>query len=31
MAGLALGCGNAWLWVAKQDQAMRDDQGDGND
>jgi ATP synthase protein I len=26
VAGLALGCLNAWLWVAKQDQAMRDEQ-----
>lgn len=25
-AGLALGCLNAWHWVAKQDQAMRDEQ-----
>ena len=31
MAGLALGCANAWLWIAKQDQAMRDEQGDGNE
>jgi ATP synthase protein I len=29
-AGLALGCFNAWRWVAKEDQAIRDDQGDGD-
>jgi ATP synthase protein I len=26
VAGLALGCLNAWHWVAKEDQAMRDEQ-----
>jgi len=26
VAGLCLGCLNAWRWVASQDQAMRDDQ-----
>ena len=25
VAGLCLGCLNAWRWVASQDQAMRDD------
>lgn len=26
MAGLAIGCLNAWHWVAREDQAMHDDQ-----
>ena len=26
VAGLCLGCLNAWRWVVSQDQAMRDDQ-----
>ena len=26
MAGLTLGCLNAWHWVSKEDQAMRDQQ-----
>lgn len=26
VAGLTLGCLNAWNWVAKEDQAMRDEQ-----
>jgi ATP synthase protein I len=26
VAGLTLGCVNAWHWVAKEDQAMRDEQ-----
>jgi len=26
MGGLTLGCINAWHWVAKEDQAMRDEQ-----
>jgi len=26
VAGLAIGCLNAWHWVARQDKAMRDDQ-----
>ena len=26
VAGLCVGCLNAWHWVASQDQAMRDDQ-----
>jgi ATP synthase protein I len=28
MAGLTLGCLNAWQWVAKEDKAMREDQAD---
>lgn len=28
VAGLAIGCLNAWHWVAKEDQAMRDEQAD---
>ncbi len=28
MAGLTLGCLNAWHWVANQDKAMREDQND---
>ncbi len=31
VAGLALGCINAWLWVAKEDQAMRDEQEDNDE
>jgi len=30
VAGLALGCLNAWHWVAKEDKAMRDEQEDDN-
>ena len=30
MAGLTLGCLNAWHWVAREDQAMRDEQEDGD-
>ena len=30
VAGLAIGCLNAWRWVAKEDQAMRDEQ-EGDD
>jgi ATP synthase protein I len=26
VAGLVIGCLNAWRWVAKEDEAMRDDQ-----
>lgn len=26
VAGLAIGCANAWHWVAKEDKAMRDEQ-----
>lgn len=28
VAGLAIGCLNAWLWVANEDKAMRDEQDD---
>ncbi|PSL16240.1 ATP synthase protein I [Marinobacterium halophilum] len=28
MAGLCIGCLNAWHWVAKEDRAMRDEQED---
>ena len=31
MAGLAIGCLNAWHWVAKEDQAMREEQEDGHE
>ena len=31
VAGLALGCLNAWLWVAKENSAMHDEQEDGDD
>lgn len=30
VAGLAIGCLNAWHWVAKEEKAMRDEQ-EGND
>ena len=29
--GLAVGCLNAWHWVAKEDKAMRDDQENNDD
>lgn len=28
VAGLVLGCWNAWIWVAKEDKAMRTKQGE---
>ncbi|WP_298716005.1 AtpZ/AtpI family protein [uncultured Oceanisphaera sp.] len=28
MAGLIIGCFNAWYWVAREEQAMRDEQED---
>jgi ATP synthase protein I len=31
VAGLMLGCFNAWLWIAKEDKAMHDEQEDKND
>lgn len=31
VAGLVLGCVNAWRWVAKEDKAMRDEQEDKDD
>jgi ATP synthase protein I len=31
MAGLTLGCLNAWHWVAKEEQAMQEEQDNGDD
>jgi ATP synthase protein I len=31
MAGLTIGCLNAWHWVAKEDQAMRDERENGDE
>lgn len=31
MAGLVLGCFNAWVWVAKEDKAMHEEQEEDND
>ena len=31
VAGLVLGCFNAWHWVAKEDKAMREEQGDDDE
>src|ERR1700691_5957948 len=31
VAGLAIGCLNAWHWVAQEDKAMQDDQEDDED
>lgn len=31
VAGLAVGCLNAWHWVAKEDKAMRDEQEDDDE
>ena len=31
VAGLAIGCLNAWHWVSREDKAMRDEQEDDND
>ncbi len=31
VAGLAIGCLNAWHWVAKEDKAMRQDQEDNHE
>jgi ATP synthase protein I len=31
MGGLTLGCLNAWHWVARQDQAMRDEKEDDHE
>lgn len=30
VAGLVIGCLNAWRWVAKEDKAMRDEQKDAD-
>ncbi|PPD30954.1 MAG: F0F1 ATP synthase subunit [Methylomonas sp.] len=31
VAGLTLGCFNAWYWVVKEDQAMRNEQEDNDE
>jgi ATP synthase protein I len=31
VAGLMIGCFNAWLWVAKEDKAMRNEQENNNE
>ena len=31
VAGLTIGCFNAWHWVVKEDQAMRDEQEDNDE
>jgi ATP synthase protein I len=31
VAGLAIGCLNAWFWVAKEDKAMRDEPEDDDE
>ena len=31
VVGLAIGCLNAWHWVAKEDRAMRDEQEDNDE
>ena len=31
VAGLSIGCLNAWHWVAKEDKAMRDEREDGDE
>ena len=31
VVGLAIGCLNAWHWVAKEDKAMRDEQEDNDE
>jgi ATP synthase protein I len=31
VVGLAIGCWNAWHWVSKEDQQMRDAQEDGDE
>jgi ATP synthase protein I len=31
VAGLTLGCLNAWHWVVKEDRAIHDDSGDDDD
>ena len=31
VAGLAMGCLNAWRWVAKEDKAMRNEQQDADE
>jgi ATP synthase protein I len=31
VAGLAMGCWNAWRWVAREDEAMREAKDEGDD
>jgi ATP synthase protein I len=31
VAGLTIGCMNAWFWVSKEDKAMRDEPEDGDE
>jgi ATP synthase protein I len=31
VAGLAIGCWNAWHWLSKEDKAIRDEQEDGDE
>ena len=31
VAGLTIGCANAWYWVAQQEKAMRDEPGNGDE
>jgi ATP synthase protein I len=31
VAGLTIGCINAWLWIAKEESAMREEQDEGNE
>jgi ATP synthase protein I len=31
VAGLAIGCWNAWHWVSKEDKAIKDEQEDGDE
>lgn len=31
VVGLAIGCMNAWHWVAKEEKAMQDEQENGNE
>ena len=31
VAGLVIGCFNAWIWIAKEDKAMREEQEDNDD
>ncbi len=31
VAGLTLGCLNAWHWVSKEDRAMREERGNGDE
>ena len=31
VAGLAIGCFNAWIWITKEDKAMREEQEDNDD